>query len=45
MTKGKAVLYRGLDSRFEVQQVEVFSISRKSAHGGGKVVGPRHKPT
>jgi hypothetical protein len=34
----------GLDRSRRLQEVEVFRISRKSAHGGGKVFSPKHHP-
>ena len=44
MTKGKAVLYTGLNSPFVLKEVEVFRISRQSPHESGKVVGPAQRP-
>jgi hypothetical protein len=34
----------GLDSPLGLQEVEAARISRQSAHGGGKVVSPTHRP-
>jgi hypothetical protein len=44
MTKGKAILYTGLDSLYVLQEVEVFGISRQSPREGGKFVGPAYRP-
>jgi hypothetical protein len=44
MTKGKAVLYTGLNSPFVLQEAEVFRISRQSPHESVKVIGPAQRP-
>ena len=44
MTKGKAILYTGLDNPFVLQEVEGFGICRQSPHEGGKLVGPAYRP-
>jgi len=44
MTKGKAVLYTGLNSPFVRQEGEGFRTSRQSSHESGKVLGPAQRP-
>jgi hypothetical protein len=36
--------YTGLDWPLGLQEVEASRISRQSAHDGGKVVSPKHRP-
>ena len=45
VVEGKAIPLQALERPFGFQEVEALRISRQSAHEGGKVVSPTHRPS
>jgi hypothetical protein len=44
LPSGKSYSITGLDRSLGLQEVEALRISRQSAHEGGMVVSPTHRP-